>query len=92
MPDDRSTPPAGTPTPLPRREPHPLVVHFLVDTAVCLLAVLVVGLILGIGWVVLLILSIVVGAAVAPFSRRAEARALAARDDPRASSAGDTTS
>ena len=87
MPDDRSKPVPGTPAPLPRREPRPLVVHFLVDSAVCFLAVLVVGLILGIGWVVLLITSIVVGAIVAPFSRRAEARALAARDDPPAAAA-----
>jgi hypothetical protein len=55
------------------------VVHFLVDGAVCFLAVLVVGLILGIGWVVLLVVSLVAGAVAAPLTRNAETRALAAR-------------
>jgi hypothetical protein len=63
-------------------------VHFLVDSAVCFLVVLVVGLILGIGWVELLIASVVIGAIAAPLSRRAEARALAARDDPPAATPG----
>ena len=82
MPDDRSASAPGAPAPLPRRAPRPIVVHFLVDSAVCFLVVLVVGLILGIGWVELLVASVVIGAIVAPFSRRAETRALAARDDP----------
>jgi hypothetical protein len=90
MPDDRSAPAPGTPAPLPRRQPRPLVVHFLVDSAVCFLAVLIVGLILGIGWIVLLIASIVIGAIVAPFSHRAEARALAGRGDPPAAAPGGT--
>jgi hypothetical protein len=77
--DPAPSQPAG-PAPLPRRDPRPLVVHFLVDSAICFLAVLVVGLILGFGWVVLLITSLVIGAGVAPFSHRAEARALAERD------------
>ena len=88
MPDDRSASAPGAPAPLPRRDPRPLVVHFLVDSAVCFLVVLVVGLILGIGWVELLIASVVIGAIAAPLSRRAEARALAARDDPPAATPG----
>ena len=52
-------------------------IHFLVDTAVCFLAILILGLIWGIGWVVLLLISVIVGAAVAPFTRRAEERQLA---------------
>ena len=82
MADDSSSLP-GSPPPLPRRDPRPLVVHFLVDSAICFLVVLVVGLILGIGWVVLLIASLVIGAVVAPFSHRAEARALAEREAAR---------
>ena len=88
MPDDRSASAPGAPAPLPRRAPRPIVVHFLVDSAVCFLVVLVVGLILGIGWVELLIASVVIGAIAAPLSRRAEARALAARDDPPAATPG----
>ena len=79
-----------TPPPLPHRDPRPLVVHFLVDSAICFLVVLVVGLILGIGWVVLLIASLVIGAVVAPFSHRAEARALAERDAARPPAGEDT--
>lgn len=80
MADDPSSPQSGPPRPLPHRDPRPLMVHVLVDTAICFLAVLVVGLILGFGWVVLLIASVVIGTAVAPFSHRAEAHALAERD------------
>ena len=47
---------------LPPREPRPFVIHFLVDSAVCFLAILILGLIWGIGWVVLLVVSLVVGA------------------------------
>jgi hypothetical protein len=64
---------------LPPREPRPYVIHFLVDTAVCFLAILILGLIWGIGWVVLLLISVMVGAAVAPLTRRAEERQLAQR-------------
>ena len=64
---------------LPPREPKPYLIHFLVDTAVCFLAILILGLIWGIGWAVLLVISVIVGAAVAPFTRRAEERQLAER-------------
>jgi hypothetical protein len=80
-----------TPTPPalpPLRPPRSLAVHFVVDAAVCFLGVIVVGLILGIGWVPLLVVSLVVGACVAPFTRRAEERALAARAAARASDPG----
>ena len=70
---------AGSPPQLPPREPRPFVIHFLVDSAVCFLGILILGLIWGIGWVVLLVVALVVGAAVAPFTRRAEERQLAAR-------------
>jgi hypothetical protein len=64
---------------LPARDPRPFVIHFLVDSAVCFLGILILGLIWGIGWAVLLVTSLVVGAVAAPFTRRAEERQLAAR-------------
>jgi hypothetical protein len=54
-------------------------VHFGVDTAVAFLALIVVGIIVGVGLVAIIVASVVVGAIAAPYTRRAEARALAAR-------------
>jgi hypothetical protein len=56
-------------------------VHFGVDSAVAFLALILLGLILGIGWVVVVVVALVFGAIAAPYTRRAEARALAARRD-----------
>jgi hypothetical protein len=70
------------PPTLPRRDPRPLVVHFLVDAAVCFLAVIVLAVIWGIPWGVVAVASLVVGAVAAPFTRRAEARQLAQRPAP----------
>ena len=68
---------------VPVRPPRTLVVHFAVDSAVAFLGMIVVGLILGASIVLVGVAAIVVGALVAPFTRRAEARALAARpSDP----------
>jgi hypothetical protein len=64
---------------LPDRPPRPLAVHFGVDAAVAFLAFVVVGLIVGLSIIVIAIVAVVVGAIAAPFTRRAEARALAAR-------------
>jgi hypothetical protein len=55
-------------------------VHFGVDTAVAFLAILVLGLIFGVPLVAIVIVAIVAGAIAAPFTRRAEERALAARE------------
>lgn len=57
-------------------------VHFAVDAAVTFLALLVVGLFLGIPWGATAITAVVIGAVAAPFTRRAEIRALAARPHP----------
>jgi hypothetical protein len=46
---------------------------------VCFLAILFIGLMFGIGWAVLVVVSFGVGAAVAPYTRRLEERQLAAR-------------
>jgi hypothetical protein len=77
---DPSSPPV--PEPLPPRDPRPLVVHFGVDAAVAFLALLVVGLILGIPWLVTAVVALVIGVVAAPFTRRAEIRALAGRPRP----------
>jgi hypothetical protein len=54
-------------------------VHFGVDSAVAFLALIMLGLIFGIGWGVVAVVALVIGAISAPYTRRAEARALAAR-------------
>lgn len=73
-----------SPSPLPSRPPRPLFVHWAVDSAVAFLALLVLGLILGASIIVIAVISVVVGAVAAPSTRRAEMRALAAREDDRA--------
>jgi hypothetical protein len=76
-PDDASAG-EGAPRPL-RTEPRPLLVHFLVITAVAFLATIIVGLFLGATWWAVLLVAAVIGAALAPMSRRADERAMAAR-------------
>jgi hypothetical protein len=70
---------------LPRREPRPLVVHFLVDAGIAFLALVLLFLILALSIRVTVAVSLALGIVAAPFSRRAEARALAQRPagDPR---------
>jgi type III secretory pathway component EscV len=65
---------------LPPRPPRPLAVHFGIDAAVAFLAILVLGLIFGLPLVAIAIIAVVVGAIAAPFTRGAEERALAARE------------
>jgi hypothetical protein len=65
--------------PLPRRDPRPLWVHAAVDVVVAFLALVIVLLILDVSIVVVVIASVVVGVTAAPFTQRAEERALAAR-------------
>jgi hypothetical protein len=69
------------PPALPDRPPRSLLVHFGVDSAVAFLALILLGLIVGIGWVVVAVAALVIGAIAAPFTRRAEERALAARHE-----------
>ena len=78
MPEDEAPEPLPR---LPRRPPRHIVVHFAVDTAVAFLALIVVGLFLGLWWVTIALFSIAIGALAAPFTHRAEERALAARDE-----------
>jgi hypothetical protein len=77
-PDDASRGNGQAPRPL-RTEPRPLLVHFLVISAVAFLATIIVGLFLGVPWWAVLLVAAVIGAALAPMSRRADERAMAAR-------------
>lgn len=73
------TGPSPTPA-LPPRPPRPFAVHWLVDAAVAFLAVVIVALFWGVPLVPLAIAALLVGLVAAPFTRRAEIRALTARD------------
>jgi len=77
-PDESTTGDGEAPPPL-RTEPRPLLVHFLVITAVAFLATIIVGLFLGAPWWAVLLVAAVIGAGLAPMSRRADERAMAAR-------------
>ena len=78
---DVTTEPTPPPTPgaLPARPPRSLLVHFGVDSAVAFLTLIMLGLIFGVPWGIVAIVALVVGAVAAPYTRRAEVRALAAR-------------
>jgi hypothetical protein len=56
-------------------------VHFAVASAVAFLALLVLGLILGAPFLGIVVVSLLIGIAVAPSMRRAEMRGLAERED-----------
>jgi hypothetical protein len=71
--------PAG-PGSLPARPPRSLLVHFGVDSAVAFLAlIMLLTVIFGVPWGIVAIVCLVIGAVAAPYTRRAEVRALAAR-------------
>ena len=80
MTTDPSPPPA--PDALPPREPRLLIVHFGVDSAVAFLALVMLGLIVGVRWGITAIVSLVIGAVACRYTHRAEVRALAAREHP----------
>jgi len=79
--DATPEPAPDAPRPLPRREPRPLLVHAAVDVVVAFLALAVVLLILNVDIWTIVVVSIVVGLVAAPFTRRAEERALAQRPE-----------
>ena len=66
--------------PLVKREPRSLLVHVCVDTAIAFLALVVLLLVLGVTLWIIAIAAVILGIAAAPWSRSAEARALARRD------------
>jgi hypothetical protein len=65
---------------LPPRAPRSLLVHFGVDSAVAFLALIMVGLILGVPWGAVAVVGLAIGAVACRYTRRAEMRALAARE------------
>jgi len=75
-----SEPDSSEPTRLPPRPPRPLFVHWAIDSAVAGLAIVFLGLITGFSIVTILVTAAILGVVAAPFTRRAEIRALAARD------------
>ena len=72
------TPPPGRGT-LPERPPRPLLVHFGIDSAVAFCALFMLGLFFGVPWGITAVVSMVIGACAARFTREAEMLALAAR-------------
>ena len=74
------TTPESGPIRLPPRPPRSLFVHWAIDSAVAALAILFLGLIAGFALVTTLGTGAILGLIAAPFTRRAEIRALAARD------------
>ncbi len=67
---------------LPRRPPRPLATHILIDGVVAAIVVGVPGFIAGIPLWALISVGGFIGIAAAPFTRRAESRALAKRPEP----------
>jgi hypothetical protein len=72
----------GSPRPLPPRPPRPLVVHMLVDAAVAFLLTVLIFWIVGIPLWMTILFSIGVGIGAGPYTRRAEERGLATREQP----------
>jgi hypothetical protein len=66
----------------PPRPPRPLAVHWLVDSAVVFVGAAFLAWLVGFPFLPLAVISLVVGAIAAPYTRRAETRALAAREPP----------
>jgi hypothetical protein len=75
------TPEDSGPSRLPPRPPRPLFVHVAIDTAVAGLAILFLGLVTGFSLVTIVVTAAILGLIAAPFTRRAEIRALAAREE-----------
>ena len=65
----------------PARPARPVIIHFLVDSAVAFCVIAVVALFFGVGLWTIALVALLLGAAATPFTRRAEERALADRDD-----------
>jgi hypothetical protein len=79
-----STPEPSLPPPsppLPRRDPRPLWVHAVVDIAVAFLALALLFWIIALPFWLTIVTSVLGGLAAAPFTRRAEERALAERPE-----------
>ena len=75
-----TSPDESGPVRLPPRPPRSVFVHWAIDSAVAILAILFLGLITGFSLVTILVTGAILGVVAAPFTRRAEMRALAARE------------
>ena len=76
----------SAPRPLPPRDPRPLIVHWVIDTAVVFLLTVIVALFLGAAVLTVAIASAVAGVFLAPWTRSLEARGLARRAERAADS------
>ena len=56
--------------------------HFGVDSAVAFLALVMLGLLIGVPWGITAVIALVIGAVACRYTHRAEVRALAAREHP----------
>jgi hypothetical protein len=66
--------------PLPPRPPRSPFVHWAIDSAVAFLVIVLPALFLGVSIWIVLVIAVIVGWLLVPFSRRAEIRGLAARE------------
>jgi len=71
------------------REPHPLLTHMAIDSAVAFCALLVVGLIIGVPFLVIAIVAVVAGICLGPYTRGVEQRQLDAFEAERDASDDD---
>jgi hypothetical protein len=83
-----SDPEPSEPIRLPPRPPRSIFVHWAIDSAVAALAILFLGLVAGFSLVTILVTGAILGVVAAPFTRRAEIRALAARQQDGQESSG----
>ena len=73
-----ASPDRDGPAPL-RTEPRPLLVHWLVDSAVVFLATIIVALFVGVPWWAVLVVALVIGGFAARLTYQADVRAMAER-------------
>lgn len=66
-----------------RTTPRPVVVHWVIDSAVLFLALILVALFLGVPWWGVAVASLAVGMLAARYTRRADVRAMAVRRERR---------
>ncbi len=83
-----AAPDPGAPFRLPRRPARPLATHILIDGIVAAIVIGIPGFIAGVPLWALLSIGGFVGIAAAPFTRRAEIRALARRPEPAVAAVG----
>ena len=84
-PHEQSEPPEpaeSRPWQLPRRPPHPLGMHALVDSCIAFLVIVIPLLFFQLDLGTIVIIGLLLGAAASPLTRRYETEALAKRPEP----------